>query len=74
MAANLGIFIVLLASDHGGFIGVQSIYVEPMPVSGQYRVLLELGSSYSLYEYSLPKMSQRVSSNLVCPQTLNRSL
>ena len=64
----------ILASDHSSFLQVASIYREPLPVSNQYRVMLEIGSTYSQYSHGLPVVGKEVNSKLVPPQVLNRSL
>ena len=53
---------------------IESIYCEPLMVNNQYRVMLEIVPTYSIYTHGLPRMTQRVSSNLVCPAMLNKSL
>ena len=64
----------ILAADHSSFLMVESIYCEPLMVNNQYRVMLDVGPTYSIYTHGLPRMTQRVSSNLVCPSLLNKSL
>ena len=71
---NCKITFLVPAADHSSFLMIESIYCEPFMVNNQYRVMLEIGPTYSIYAHGLPRMTQRVSSNLVCPAVLNKSL
>ena len=51
-----------------------SLYSEPLATNNQNRVFINIGGMLSLYRYSMPRVEQRVDSDLVAPQVLNRSM